>query len=121
VKELRELFQCVDRGGIPSKLFVAGTSGAEEESVLINVPSRVLRVIRAAVDSEDNRFAFGGSALMAAELQRERETTRAPLEALKAIVDCWGVGWESHEKFCKAVEDFMEDGRAAIAKAEAEV
>lgn len=37
-------------------------------------------------------------------------------EALKAITDCWGCGWDSHEKFCKAVEDFMAQGRAAILK-----
>lgn len=37
-------------------------------------------------------------------------------EALKAIVDCYGLG-QSPEKFVEQVRGFIEDGRAAISKA----
>lgn len=39
------------------------------------------------------------------------------LEALKAITDCWGLGYDLDDKFCEQVADFMAEGRAAIAKA----
>jgi len=38
------------------------------------------------------------------------------LEALKAIVDCYGMG-ETPEKFAEHVRGFIEDARAAISKA----
>jgi hypothetical protein len=38
-------------------------------------------------------------------------------EALKAIVDCYGMG-ATPEKFCERVHTFMMEGKAVIAKAE---
>lgn len=55
----------------------------------------------------------------------QRENDRLKLEnqqfreALKAITDCWGLG-TSPDQFCEQVADFMEEGRAAIAKATGE-
>lgn len=40
-------------------------------------------------------------------------------DVLKAITDCYGVGF-SPEKFCEHVREFMEQGRAALAKARGE-
>jgi hypothetical protein len=39
---------------------------------------------------------------------------------LKAITDCYGVGYKSAEQFVKDVHDFMMEGRAALAKARGE-
>lgn len=41
-------------------------------------------------------------------------------EALKAITDCYGVGYKDVEKFVEHVHDFMMEGRAALAKARGE-
>src|SRR6266550_596982 len=35
--------------------------------------------------------------------------------ALKAITDCYGVGYKSADKFVEDVHDFMIEGRAALA------
>lgn len=40
------------------------------------------------------------------------------LDALRALVDCYGVGWKDPAKFVAALAELMPDARAAIAKAE---
>lgn len=41
-------------------------------------------------------------------------------EALEAIVDCYGVGWKTADKFVEEVHDFMMAARAALSKAKGE-
>ena len=85
-------------------------------------------------DWDENRpiFGLGGVAFVASVQQwRDHPETRdananliaaAPdlYEALKAITDCYGVGWRDARAFLAAVHDFMVEGRTALSKARGE-
>ena len=38
------------------------------------------------------------------------------VSTMRAIVDCYGVGWKDPTKFCAAVDEFIMDGKALLAK-----
>lgn len=49
---LMELFRYVDRNGIPTNVQIPDTNHETEEGVIVSVPSRVLKVLRALADGQ---------------------------------------------------------------------
>jgi hypothetical protein len=86
VKELREMFRYVDRVGLPSKVWADMDTRTEaEEAVLVPIPSRLLRILRAAAEA-DGAHAFNSTAVVVAELAREREQMRVVAARLDEIL-----------------------------------